>query len=299
MPSLPRSRPSLLCALLGWAALLGVVLAPPALAVRLALAIGNAGYAEAPLTNPRNDAQDIAARLSGAGVTVTLRQDADQRAMEDAIVRFTRALAGEGNVGLFFFAGHGVEHQGRNYLLPIGAQIASVVDLRYKAVDAGQVLDGMAEAGNGLNLVVLDACRNNPYARSVRSASRGLARMTPARGTLILYATQPGAVAADGDGRNGTFTKHLLAAMAAPGLEVEQVFKRAALAVDQETGGAQTPWVEGVVLGSFAFAPGAGTPSPLSPPPPAPPATGVTPAPSLAIPPPPGVTAVTARAGED
>ncbi|WP_295457822.1 caspase family protein [uncultured Thiodictyon sp.] len=231
---------------------------------RRALVIGNGAYAEGALANPVNDATDFAAKLRGLGFQADLLLDADQRAMDQAIHTFTRALTGEGTVGLFYFAGHGVEYEGRNYLIPIGAAIRGAVDLRYEAVDAGRVLDGMAESGNGLNLVVLDACRNNPFPNAFRSASRGLARLTPAKGTLILYATQPGAVASDGGGRNGVFTKHLLAAMGEPGLEVEQAFKHAALAVDHETAGAQTPWVEGVVLGQFAFAPAAAAPAPAA-----------------------------------
>jgi len=222
---------------------------------RLALVIGNSAYAEGHFANPVNDATDFAAKLRELGVQTELLLNADQQTKEQAIDTFTRTLTGQGQVGLFYFAGHGIEYQGRNYLLPIGAVIRGAVDLRYKAVDAGRVLDGMGESGNGLNLVVLDACRNNPFPSVFRSASRGLARLSPAKGTLVLYATQPGSVARDGVGRNGVFTKHLLAALAEPGLEVEQAFKRTALAVDQETGGTQTPWVEGVVLGRFAFVP--------------------------------------------
>lgn len=232
---------------------------------RLALVIGNGAYAEGPLVNPVNDATDFAAKLRELGFQAELLLNADQQAMEQAIDSFTRTLTGQGKVGLFYFAGHGIEYQGHNYLLPIGAVIRGAVDLRYKAVDAGRVLDGMSESGNGLNLVVLDACRNNPFPSVFRSASRGLARLSPAKGTLVLYATQPGSVASDGVGRNGVFTKHLLAALAEPGLEVEQAFKRTALAVDQETGGAQTPWVEGVVLGHFAFVPAATAPMPVTP----------------------------------
>lgn len=262
----PRSRHiALVLAML--ALLLALSTQSAAAQERLALLIGNGAYASGALANPVNDATDMAERLRGYGFGVTLLTDADQRTMEQAIRRFTRDLSGEGKVGLFYFAGHGVEHDGHNFLVPIGADIQGEVDLRYEAVDAGRVLDGMAAAGNGLNLVMLDACRNNPYRSAFRSAGRGLARMDPAKGNLILYATQPGSVAGDGSGRNGVFTKHLLEAMAQPGLEVEQVFKRAALAVDQETGGAQTPWVEGVVLGRFSFTAAAETPqTPRTPP---------------------------------
>lgn len=261
-----------------------LLLAGPAAADggRLALVIGNSAYADGALANPANDATDFAAKLRTLGFTADLLLNADQRTMEQAIETFTRSLAGAGKVGLFYYAGHGIEYQGRNYLIPVGSKIGGEVDLRYAAVDAGRVLDGMAESGNGLNMVVLDACRNNPYRSSFRSLSRGLARLTPTKGTLILYATQPGAVAGDGgSGRNGIFTKHLLAALDEPGLEVEQVFKRAAQGVDRETGGAQTPWVEGVVLGQFAFLSAGGEPVPAAA---APAPAAAAPAPVVVVP---------------
>ncbi len=229
---------------------------------RLALVIGNGDYAQGPLRNPANDAADLAAKLGQRGFEVERLLNADQRAMESAIRGFAQRLRGEGKVGLFYFAGHGVESKGRNYLIPIDAEIHNETDLKYEAVDAGRVLDGMAEAGNGLNLVVLDACRNNPYRSAFRSPSRGLSRMTPPKGALVLYATQPGNVARDGDGRNGVFTQHLLAALDHQGLSVEEVFKQTAVAVDSATGGAQTPWIEGVVLGQFHPYPGPRRPPP-------------------------------------
>jgi len=218
-----------------------------------ALVIGNSIYHQSPLKNPVNDATDMAKALKKFGFSVELQINAKQRAMEEAIRSLTRRIAVDGSVGLFYFAGHGVEYQGHNFLIPIDAEIKTELDLKYEAVDASYVLDGMTEAGNGLNMVIIDACRNNPYRSMSRSASRGLTRMNPTRGSLVLYATQPGAVANDGSGRNGVFTKHLLSAMQSPNLEIEQVFKQTALAVDKETGGTQTPWVEGVVLGNFIF----------------------------------------------
>ncbi|WP_295385124.1 caspase family protein [uncultured Thiodictyon sp.] len=246
----------------GWAVLLVVAMLRSTGAAgdgrQLALVIGNGAYAKGALATAVHDATDVAARLRGLGFTAELLLNADERTMEQGIDTFTRALAGQGKVGLFYFAGHGIEYQGRNYLIPIGAKIGGEVDLRDEAVDAGRVLDGMAESGNGLNMVVLDACRNRPYRSAFRSASRGLARLTPAKGTLVLYAAQPGAVASDG----GVFTKHLLAALVVPGLEAQQVFKHVAQGVDSETGGAQTPWVEGVVLRQFSFMPTYAAPAP-------------------------------------
>jgi len=257
----------------GWRAILLcwglMVLSDMAMAVerRLALVIGNAAYSEAKLKNAVNDAKDIAVKLKAMGFEVTQLLDANYREMEDGVRRFTKALSGERSVALFYYAGHGLQVDGQNYLLPIDAHIENEADVRYKTVSAGWVLDGMnqAQGDDGINLVVLDACRNNPFTRSFhRSASRGFARMEPAKGTLILYATEPGKVAQDGEGKNGVFTEKLLQAMDQPGLSVEEVFKNAALAVNTSTGKAQTPWQEGVILGHFYFLPSSS--STVSPP---------------------------------
>lgn len=222
---------------------------------RVALVIGNGAYGDAALRNPVNDARDVAVALGELGFEVDRLLDADQRAMEEAIAGFTRELDEEHVVGLFYFAGHGIELDGQNYLVPVDASISSESDVKYKAVNAGYVLDGMTRAGNGLNLMVLDACRNNPYARSFRSGSRGLVEMKPATGTLILYATEPGQLARDGEGRNGVFTEKLLEQLKRPGLSAEEVFKGTALGVHELTAGEQTPWQEGVILGHFVFRP--------------------------------------------
>lgn len=253
--------------------------ANPAVAERpkAALVIGNADYEISELTNPVNDATDIAAKLESFGFHVTLLRNANQKQMEDAVLAFGKRLARDENtVGLFYFAGHGIEVARQNYLIPVQVDLRSESDVKYKAMNAGWLLDSMMNAGNTLNLVVLDACRNNPFARSMRSAGRGLADMNPARGTMVFYATEPGKVARDGDGRNGVFTEHLLRSMDVPGLSVDQVFNRTATNVDAFTEGEQTPWKEGVVLGIFSFneAPLAATPSPsaasASAPPPVP-----------------------------
>ncbi len=219
---------------------------------RHALVIGNGGYAQMPLRNPVNDAEDMAAALREVGFEVTLKIDADQRTMEESIRAFSQRLR-EDTVGLFYYAGHGVQSEGRNYLIPLGAGIQNEPDLRYEAVDAGYVLDYMAAAGNGLNIVILDACRNNPYRGRFRSMTRGLAKMDAPRGAILAYATSPGDVAADGEGRNGTYTKHLLTALKEPGVPIERVFKRVRIGVSTETAGAQVPWEESSLMGDFYF----------------------------------------------
>lgn len=238
---------------------------------RIALVIGNGDYASGRLKNPANDARAMSAKLKELGFQVTTLIDAKRRAMDEAVRAFTRAAGKDDAVSLFYYAGHGLEVDGQNYLLPIDAHIETEADVPYESLAAGRLLDGLRVADNGLNLVILDACRNNPYSRGFRSSSQGLADMNPASGTLILYATEPGQVAADGDGNNGAFTEQLLAALDQSGLTVEQVFKKTALQVRQATGGRQTPWQEGVILGQFYFRPSALPPSPIQIPPPPPP----------------------------
>lgn len=226
-----------------------------ALDQRTALVVGNSDYKQSPLINPENDAKDIAKALQEAGFNVILKLDADQIAMEDAIREFGSLLAKRGGVGLFYYAGHGIQHEGRNYLIPIGAPLRRAKDLRYKAVDVGQVLDEMGHAQNGFNIVILDACRDNPLPRSFRSSARGLARMDSPRGTLLAYATSPGAVAMDGEGSNGIYTKYLLQHMQTPGISIEKVFKLVLQDVDRASHGRQTPWLSSSFTGDFYFYP--------------------------------------------
>ncbi|MFT5221235.1 MAG: putative caspase-like protein [Planctomycetota bacterium] len=219
---------------------------------RTALVIGNSNYPAAGLKNPVNDARLMTQTLINKGFVVTTLLDAGKREMKESIRSFTRSLD-EDSVGLFYFAGHGIEIDGNNYLIPVDAEIGSETDVEFEGVNAGRILSGLKRANNGLNLVVLDACRNNPYSRSFRSTSRGLSRMQPASGSLILYATEPGSVAADGKGDNGVFTEHLVNAINRKGFSIEKVFKITARDVSRATAKKQTPYIEGVVLGDFYF----------------------------------------------
>lgn len=158
---------------------------------RTALVIGNSAYSSSPLKNPINDANDLAANLKKLGFSVMLKTNASHKVMEDAIRDFGDQLK-KGGVGLFFYAGHGVQIGGRNYLLPVGANIQRETDVKFYAVDVEMVLAEMSNAGNNLNIVILDACRDNPFGKSFRSASRGLAIISEApRGTFITYSTSP------------------------------------------------------------------------------------------------------------
>jgi caspase domain-containing protein len=217
---------------------------------RMALVIGNSAYPEVPLRNPVNDVRAMARTLRELGFTVIARENASKRTMETAILEFGRQLAG-GGVGFFYYAGHGLQVRGRNYLVPVDAEIDSEATTRVAAVDMDLVLEQLAEAKNRVNVVILDACRNNPFERRLRGASRGLAAVDAARGTLIAYATAPGSVAADGEGDNGLYTEELLQALRLPGLKIEEVFKRVRVGVTNRSKGAQTPWESSSLTGDL------------------------------------------------
>ena len=219
---------------------------------RIALVIGNGAYKSAPLRNPVNDASDIANALKKLGFSVTLKTNAIQRTMERAIRDFGKKLR-DGGVGLFYYAGHGIQIKGHNYLIPLNAVVESEGDVKYEAVDAGLVLAKMEDAGNSLNIIILDACRDNPFGRSFRSSDRGLAKMDAPTGSILAYATAPGSVASDGPGRNGLYTSALLKHMMAPSVKIEDVFKQVRIEVVGESGKKQVPWESSSLTGDFFF----------------------------------------------
>ena len=273
----PGSVPTMRRVFSRWAALaLLALLAPFALAAesqrnlgvasthagkRVALVIGNAAYPGAPLRNPVNDAKDMATTLRRLGFEVISKTDVTQKEMNRAIAQFGEKLRAD-TVALFYYAGHGMQVRGKNYLIPIDAQIASEASARAETVDVDTVMDQLAVST--MNIVVLDACRNNPFERKFRSAGGGLAQMDAPRGSLIAYATAPGKVAADGEGRNGLYTRELLRHIQTPGLPLEAVFKRVRNAVMQGSGEAQTPWEASSLTGDFYFRPGDGAAAPAS-----------------------------------
>ena len=235
---------------------LAFVLAPSALTAeeRIALIIGNANYASSPLKNPRNDAELMAGTLKAVGFKVTTLIDADQKAMKRAMIAFGRKLRVVGNsVGLFYYAGHGVQVEGENFLIPIGADIADETEVGVEGVSVNDFLRTMERAASRINIAIFDACRNNPYARSFRSGTRGLARVDAPTGTIIGYATAPGQVALDGKTGNSPYTAALAAAIATPGLTVEEVFKSARRKVLSQTRRKQTPWESSSLTGDFFF----------------------------------------------
>jgi TPR repeat protein len=230
------------------------LLAPNQGQPRRALVIGNAAYPTSPLTNTVNDASDLATLLHRLGFDVTLHRDADKPTMEQAVDLFTQGVP-QGSAGLFFFAGHGVQIDGVNYLLPIGAQFRTASDVKYRAIAADWVLARMDESGMAVKLLLLDACRDNPLGRSwTRALSGGLAVMETPKGALIAYATSPGKTASDGTGRNSPFTVELLRELGIPGRDVEVALKVVRAGVQQITNGQQIPWVASSMIGDFYVA---------------------------------------------
>lgn len=223
---------------------------------RVALVVGIGVYGPlGDLINTVNDARSFANALQQVGFDVELVIDTDQRLLRQAVTRLGErmAVAGPGATGLFFFAGHGVQSRGVNYLLPSGATIAREADLVLEAVPADAVLAQMQEAGVSTNIVILDACRNAPFARSFRSATRGLAQMDAPNGSFISYSTAPGAVAVDGAGQNSPFAAALIREVAQPGQPIETVFRNVRRAVLRETDGQQTPWDSSSLVEPFYF----------------------------------------------
>jgi WD40 repeat protein len=228
--------------------------AQPAVEPRVALIIGNGEYSFAPLKNPTNDARAMAERLSALRFRVTRLENATQEEMYQAIRAFGDDLRG-GGVGLFYFSGHALQVRGRNYLLPVRATIQREDEIVYRTVDMGQVLDKMETARNRVNIVILDACRNNPFGREYRSVQPGLAVVDAPSNTLIGFATAPGSVASDGAGVNGLYTHHLLGALAEPGLRLEDAMKKVRSAVRLESAGRQVPWESTSLEVDFYFDP--------------------------------------------
>lgn len=220
---------------------------------RVALVIGNSAYRINPLPNPVHDAEDVAVKLRSLGFDVVERHNLSSKQI-GATLREFRSKLSPGAVALVFYAGHGLQIDGENYLPAVDAEINSEEDVPNQSLSVKQVMGILEAAKTRLNLVFLDACRNNPYAtRSFRSTERGLARISAPSGTLISYATKPGSVAADGNGRNGLYTSKLLAQMSS-NQPIEQAIKRIVSEVKRDSHGKQEPWMEGSIEGDFCFA---------------------------------------------
>ncbi len=220
---------------------------------RVALVIGNSDYDAGPLLNPENDARSMAKALRATDFEVLEHINLENQAdMKRAIREFGRKIQ-NGGVGLFYYAGHGIQVDGKNYLVPTKAQIYAEEEVEYESVDVGFVLSQMEIARNRMNILILDACRNNPFARSWRSSATGLAFINAPAGTLIAYSTAPGSVASDGTGSNGLYTEKLLKQIRRRGLKIEDVFKNVRSDVLNESNRMQTPWESSSLVGDFYF----------------------------------------------
>lgn len=239
--------------LLGLGLWLAITAISPAVASgKAALVIGNSDYLTAPLANPANDAKAIAQRLGHLGFTVKSLINLDQPSMYEAVEIFFRENAGTSTL-LFFYAGHAVQLNGKNYLIPVDAPL-SADDLLSRLFDLRFLVGKLSEAGGKTKLVILDACRNNPFS-SRPQASSGLAEMNAPLGTFIAFSTAPGATAEDGDGIHSPYATHLLANLSRPGAKIEDVFKEVRVRVNEATQGAQIPWESTSLESDFYFVP--------------------------------------------
>ena len=243
-------RTALAALLLALAALAAHAQAPKP--QRLALVIGNGAYRDAALPNPPNDAADMAKALEASGFTVIRRENASLREMHLALREFGDKL-GRQSTGLFYFAGHGLQVRGRNYLLPVDADIQREDEVAFAALDVSAVMEKLDSAKNPVNIVILDACRNNPFGTRMTATAKGLAPIDAPPGTFIAFATAPGSTAADGTGRNGLYTHYLVQEIAKPGAPIEEVFKAVRAGVRKDSKSAQVPWESTSLETSFAF----------------------------------------------
>jgi uncharacterized caspase-like protein len=233
-----------------------VILPERALAAerRVALVIGNGAYAHTPLPNTINDARAMTEVLGRLGFKVITRLNATQRQMLHAIVEFGQELD-KGAVGLFYYAGHAVQIRGRNFMVPIGAKIGVQEHVEPESVDMNKVIGRMAGARNKLNIVILDACRDNPFGETFNFYSEGLAQTRAPAGTYIAYAAAPGELAADGTGTNSFYTGALVRTLETQGITIEEAFKRVRAFVLKETKGLQVPWTSSSITDDFYFKP--------------------------------------------
>ncbi len=224
----------------------------PSTGKRVALVIGNSAYAEGPLRNPVNDARLMERTLRELGFQVAKLENANFQRMQRALVAFGSRAQGA-DVALIFFAGHGMQADGENYLIPVGARIDKEADLAAEALTSSAMLRQVESSGAKVSLVVLDACRNNPFQAKTRSSVRGLARVDVPTGSIVAYAAQANAVADDGEGNNGLYTGHLVKFMRQPGMDIKQVFEQTAIAVERDSKGRQRPREDTGLRGNFVL----------------------------------------------
>lgn len=221
---------------------------------KYALVIGNSAYKDSPLRNPANDANAFALELKKLNFQVLVYTNLDKSKMKEAIRDFESKIINNKGVAIFYFAGHGLQSNGSNWLVPVDAKIEREYDIEDACIKADVVLRMLEINENPMNIVILDACRNNPFASIKRSLGGGLGQPENApKGSIIAFATAPGKTASDGDGSNGLYTQELIKAMRIPGLSVEQVFKEVRVNVINLSKSSQTPWENSSLLGDFYF----------------------------------------------
>jgi len=221
-------------------------------ATRIALVIGNSKYQSSPLKNPVNDANAIADILKTCGFEVTTGFDMDQIEMKKAINLFGNRMS-NGSVALFYYSGHGMQVNGTNFLIPIGAKIHNETDVDIESVNVNRVLAKMASVEKATNILILDACRDNPFSRGFRTKQSGLAYMNAPTGTIVAYSTAPGSIASDGDGQYGIYTEELINFLLLPDIKIEDIFKRVRVNVAQKSKNKQIPWESSSLMGDFYF----------------------------------------------
>lgn len=210
---------------------------------RLALVVGNAAYSSSPLVNPTNDARAMSELLKRAGFQVDLHTDTSRTDLVQAIARFGQAVRDpKVRFAVFYYAGHGFQQDWRNYLVPVDAKVRVSADVPKQTVDVSELLRTLNESRGRSYLVILDACRDDPFAGGYRPPAKGLSQFDAPSGSLLAYATAPGRLAFDGEGQNGLYTKHLVRELATPDATLEEAFKRVRLNVRMESGGKQIPW---------------------------------------------------------
>jgi uncharacterized caspase-like protein len=219
---------------------------------RVALVIGNSAYKSSPLKNPANDALDISLKLKNLNFEVITKINLTTKQIGGALREFKGKLS-PGAVALFFYAGHGLQIKGENYFPTVDADISAEEDVPNQSLSTKQLMNVLEDSKTRLNLVFLDACRDNPYARSFRNAGGGLAKLDAPSGTLISFATRPGSVASDGAGKNGLYTENLLKIMDLKNMPIEQALKQVVKNVKTSSNGRQEPWMEGSIEGDFYF----------------------------------------------
>lgn len=221
----------------------------------MALVLGNSKYKEGPLKNPANDARAIGDVLKASGFEVTLKVDVNRAELAAAVQAYVQGLAAKKAVGLFYYAGHGVQLAWRNYMLPVDMDIDTIADIPKQGVEVNALLEGLTKAANPMNVIILDACRDNPFGSLKGADQKGLSQMDAPTSTLLAYATSPGNVASDGEGENGLYTENLLREIKVKEAKIEEVFKRVRLNVRVKSKGAQIPWESTSLEEDFWFLP--------------------------------------------